>query len=128
MPKSSRTAIIPVPVWMTESEYFSAGVPASRIPQIFSFHPLTANSGFALFSRDGALLYQSDALPDLSDAAEQFLSDTSHQKLNLNGSSYIYSSAELDWGLHLLFLTPYSDITEQLHAMMLRICSVHLSS
>ena len=94
-------------------------VPASRIPQIFSFHPLTANSGFALFSRDGALLYQSDALPDLSDAAEQFLSDTSHQKLNLNGSSYIYSSAELDWGLHLLFLTPYSDITEQLHAMML---------
>ena len=94
-------------------------VPASRIPQIFSFHPLTANSGFALFSRDGALLYQSDALPDLSDAAEQFLSDTSHQKLSLNGSSYIYSSAELDWGLHLLFLTPYSDITEQLHAMML---------
>ena len=30
-------------------------VPASRIPQIFSFHPLTANSGFALFSRDGAM-------------------------------------------------------------------------
>ena len=94
-------------------------MPASRIPQIFSFHPLTENSGFALFSRDGALLYQSDALPDLSDAAEQFLDDTSHQKLNLNGSSYIYSSAELDWGLHLLFLTPYSDITEQLQAMML---------
>src|SRR5699024_9134769 len=35
-------------------------VPANRIPQIFSFHPLTANSGFAIFSRDGALLYQSD--------------------------------------------------------------------
>lgn len=94
-------------------------VPANRIPQIFSFHPLTANSGFALFSRDGALLYQSDTLPDLSDAAEQFLGDTSHQRLGMNGSSYIYSSAELDWGLQLLFLTPYSDITEQLHTVML---------
>ena len=38
-------------------------VPANRIPQIFSFHPLTANSGFAIFSRDGALLYQSDTRP-----------------------------------------------------------------
>ncbi len=93
-------------------------VPANRIPQIFSFHPLTTHSGFALFSRDGALLYQSDTLPDLSDAAEQFLGDTSHQELGLNGSPYIYSSAELDWGLHLLFLTPYSDITEQLHTIM----------
>ena len=101
-------------------------VPANRIPQIFSFHPLTANSGFAIFSRDGALLYQSDTLPDLSDAASQFLGDTAHQELSLNGSSYIYSSAELDWGLHLLFLTPYSDITGQLHRVMLPylICSL----
>ncbi len=94
-------------------------VPANRIPQIFSFHPLTDNSGFALFSRDGALLYQSGTLPDLSESGALFLGETDHQEVPLGGSSFIYSTAELDWGLHLLFLTPYSDITEQLHAIMI---------
>lgn len=94
-------------------------VPVNRVPQILSFHPLTSNSGFALFSRDGSLLYQSDTLPDLSDAASQFLGDTTHQEMSLNGNSFIYSSAELDWGFHLLFLTPYSDITGQLHMIMI---------
>ncbi len=93
-------------------------IPASRISQILSFHPLTANSGFALFGRDGSLLYQSDILPDLSKRDAYFLSDTSHQDLSLNGSAFIYSSAELDWGIQLLFLTPYGDISQQLQSMM----------
>lgn len=101
-------------------------VPANRISQIFSFHPLTENSGFALFSRDGTLLYQSDVLPDLGNASSQFSEDTSHRKLFLNNIPYIYSSAELDWGLQLLFLTPYSDISEQLQDIMIPylICSL----
>ena len=93
-------------------------IPASRIPQILSFHPLTDNSGFALFGRDGSLLYQSDSLPELSQRDAYFLNDTAHQELSLDGSTFIYSSAELDWGIRLLFLTPYSDISEQLHSMM----------
>ncbi len=101
-------------------------VPADRIPQMFSFQPLTSNSGFALFSRDGSLLYQSDALPDLSSVSPQFLKETTHQELFLNNSSFIYSSAELDWGLHLLFLTPSDDISDQLHTIMVPylFCSV----
>lgn len=101
-------------------------VPANHIPQIFSFHPLTENSGFALFNRDGDLLYQSDTLPDLSHVSAQFNEDTTHQRMFLDRSSYIYSSAELDWGLHLLFLTPYSDITGQLQTIMVPhlICSL----
>ena len=126
-PKNSRTATIPVPDWRTESAVLLCSVPANRIPQIFFISPAHCQQrDFAIFSRDGALLYQSDTLPDLSDAASQFLGDTAHQELSLNGSSYIYSSAELDWGLHLLFLTPYSDITGQLHRVMLPylICSL----
>lgn len=93
-------------------------IPTGRIPQIFSFHPLTSRSGFALFNRNGALLYQSDALPDLSDTAPEFPHSSSHHNLSLDGSSFIYSSTELDWGLQLLFLTPYDDISEQLHRTM----------
>lgn len=101
-------------------------VPISRVPQLLSFHSLTDNSGFVLLNREGTLLYQSDTLPRLPDSSPLFTGEQTDQELVLNNHVFLYSSTELDWGLQLLFLTPYSDISNQLYGIMVPylFCSV----
>lgn len=95
--------------------YFSI----DKIPQLFTFQPLTKNSGFVLLNRNGDLLYQSNSLPLFHESSLSSFTDTVKSKILFEDKTYICSSTELDWGLTLLFLIPYSDISQQLYEIML---------
>ncbi len=95
--------------------YFSI----DRISQLFTFQPLTKNSGFVLLNREGDSLYQSKSLLHFHEVSLNSIKDNVKTQIVLDGETYIGSSTELDWGLTLLFLTPYSDISQQLYAIML---------
>ena len=93
-------------------------LPLSSIPRILSFDPITKNSGFILLNKEDELVYQSDNLSALPGTFPFSFSNMSSENVTLNGISYICSAEELEWGLQLVFLTPYSDITNQVYDMM----------
>lgn len=94
-------------------------LPLQNISSIFSFTPITKNSGFLLFNSQGNRLYYSEGMPDFIQPPNLPLQNVTGKSIQIDGKKYIYSFRRLNWGLQFLFLTPYSDVQAQLHTMMI---------
>lgn len=94
-------------------------IPLNRISGIFSFTPITKNSGFVLFNSQGNQLYSSNEMPDDVDFSVFPSQNVTGETIKLNNRTFIYSFRSLNWGLQFLFLTPYSDVQTQLNKMMI---------
>ncbi len=93
-------------------------LPVSQLPRLLSLFPLTENSGFLLLNSQGEQVYRSENLGSLPAAGALPLPDSGSTQLLIGQEKYLASTRELQWGLQLVFLTPYRDITSQVWTMM----------
>ena len=98
----------------------------SQLPNLLSLFPVTENSGFLLLNERGERVFQSENLKDVEVPESLEIPDSTSTQLNIGGQQYLCSAEELEWGLKLVFLTPYGDITQQIWTMMspYLLCSV----
>lgn len=101
-------------------------LPVSQLSHLLSLVPITENSGFLLVNDQGEQVFRSEQLNHLSTDTSLPVSNEVSARIALEGTHYLYSAQDLEWGLLLVFLTPYEDITRQVWAMMSPyfICSV----
>lgn len=101
-------------------------LPLSQVPHLLSLVPVTENSGFLLLNEQGAQVFRSSQLEELALADTLFIPDSVSTRQQIGGQWYLCTSQELRWGLQLVFLTPYHDITDQVWRMMspYLLCSV----
>lgn len=90
----------------------------SQLPNLLSLFPVTENSGFLLLNNSGERVFQSENLKDVKVPESLVVPDSATTQLNIGGQQYLCSAEELEWGLKLVFLTPYGDITQQIWKMM----------
>ena len=90
----------------------------SQLPNLLSLFPVTENSGFLLLNNSGERVFQSENLKDVEVPESLVVPDSATTQLNIGGQQYLCSAEELEWGLKLVFLTPYGDITQQIWKMM----------
>lgn len=93
-------------------------MPVSQLPRLLSLFPVTENSGFLLLNSRDELVYRSVNLDGLPTGETLFVDDTASTELMIGGKKYLSSARELEWGVRLVFLTPYSDITAGILATM----------
>ena len=93
-------------------------LPLDRLPNLLSIFPLTEHSGFLLLNRQGRQVFCSENLDGLPMDAALPLSGETSTRLDLGGQRFLGTAANLESGLRLVFLTPYSDITGQVWGMM----------
>lgn len=93
-------------------------LPLTQIPHLLSLVPVTKNSGFLLLNEEGAQVYRSSHLDELPLTDELFIPDSVSTRQQIGGQWYLCTSQELRWGLQLVFMTPYRDITDQVWQMM----------
>lgn len=101
-------------------------LPVSQLPHLLSLVPVTQHSGFLLLNDQGAQVFRSANLANLAIADTLFIPDSISTRLEIGGLKYLCTSQELQWGVQLVFLTPYQDITNQVWSMMFPylLCSV----
>ena len=101
-------------------------LPLSQIPRLLSLVPVTENSGFLLLNEQGAQVFRSSHLEELALTDTLFIPNSVSTRQHIGGQRYLCTSQELRWGLQLVFLTPYRDITDHVWRMMFPylICSV----
>ncbi len=94
-----------------------------QLERILSFTPITPNSSFVLFNQDDYILYKSNQSlsSDLflqSNKLNNNKTNTKGNMIKLGGKKYVANTSNIDWGLSLVFLTPYSDIEDQISDRM----------
>ena len=101
-------------------------LPVNQISRLLSLVPVTRHSGFLLLNDQGDQIYRSANLSELSIADALLIPNSVSSELNIGGQEYLCTSQKLEWGIQLVFLTPYRDITSQVWSMMFPylLCSV----
>ncbi len=101
-------------------------LPVTQLPNLLSLVPVTEHSGFLLLNDQRKQVFRTPNLNDLALADTLFLPDSVSTLAEIDGERYLCTSQELQWGMQLVFLTPYQDIIVQVWAMMLPylFCSV----
>lgn len=101
-------------------------LPVAQLSRLLSLVPITENSGFLLVNAQGEQVFRSEQLSHLSNDTILPVSKAVSTQITLEGTQYLCSAQDLEWGLFLVFLTPYTDITQQVWVMMSPyfICSV----
>lgn len=96
-----------------------------QLESLLTFSPLTPNSGYCLVSKEGDILYKSnDTLSSNTflDLYTTSLSSKNHSSKSIlatsNDQKYFFNTSSLDWGLSIIFLTPYADILAQSTSFM----------
>ncbi|MGL6173412.1 MAG: sensor histidine kinase [Cellulosilyticaceae bacterium] len=96
-----------------------------KLGEFFNFVPITPNTSYVLFNSNQDILYQGNTTLPLEIFSKLFSSikNTPHvdQKsafLTLNKQDYLANKTSLNWGLSILFLTPYSDISSHVFSAM----------
>lgn len=93
-------------------------IPLSQIPRLLSLVPVTEHSGFLLLNDQGNQVFCSEDLEDLPVSEIPFISTEHSSQMVIGDERYLCSSQELQWGLQLVFLTPYGDVSHQVWLMM----------
>ena len=97
-------------------------VAKNQLENVFSSIPVTAGSGYAILDDDGKNLHCSstgigcnvyESAWQASGCGEQ-----DEFTLSLDGEKYLASNCQAQYGIHLLFLTPNSDITASVKPLM----------
>ncbi len=91
-------------------------LPVERLPQLLSVFPVTENSGFLLLNDRGEQVYCSVNLAGLAD--EVTPPSPASSEMVIGGERYLCTSEQLSWGMDLVFLTPYRDVSHQVWRMM----------
>lgn len=93
-------------------------IPVEQLENVFSFTPMTAGSSFVLFDKNRKVLFKSSNFQ--SDWENDFLRykmvanyKSTYNILNLHNEKYISIEKELPYGLGIIFITPYADLTAQ---------------
>lgn len=103
------------------------GIHLEQLEKALSFSPITPNSSFVLLNQKNDILYKSSQrissdlflqLAKISADKSQSSSENTNHIITLNGEKYVTNITEIDWGLSLVFITPYSDIQLQLTSRM----------
>lgn len=92
-------------------------LPIEELPNLFNVTPITPNSRFVILDQNGNSIYQSKKLS--TDNLPQLNSAISGKFTILDNEQYLASSKSLDWGIRLAFLTPYSDIIQEVNRIMI---------
>ena len=85
-------------------------LPITQLPHLLSLVPVTQHSGFLLLNDQGTQVYRSPNLSDLAITETLLIPNSVSSLLEIEGERYLCTSQELQWGLQLVFLTPYQDI------------------
>ena len=93
-------------------------LPLDRLPHLLSLFPITENSGFLLLNSQGQQVFCSEDLAWLPAAGDLSLPSAASSERILGGQRFLCTPAQLEWGLQLVFLTPYTDISRQVWEMM----------
>ena len=93
-------------------------IPISQIPRLLSLVPVTEHSGFLLLNDQGKQVFCSEDLKELAVSDVSFVPTELSTQMVIGDEQYLCSSRELQWGLRLVFLTPYRDISHQVWLMM----------
>lgn len=100
-----------------------------KLEKIFKLSGNSENSSFLLLSPDNVVLYKDKTGPVpiskesidelvMRDALSNDFSNNKSQVVTMDGQKYIVNLSYTKWDLCLLFLTPFSDITNQLWPMV----------
>jgi sensor histidine kinase YesM len=99
------------------------GIHLDQLEKVLSFSPITPNSSFVLFNQTNNVLYKSNSsissklflqLNKKNADQKQTSYNSNNRIITMDGKKYVTSVTKIDWGLSLVFLTPYSDIQEQI--------------
>lgn len=93
-------------------------IPISQIPRLLSLVPVTEHSGFLLLNDQGKQVFCSEDLKELAVSDVSFVPTELSTQMVIGDEQYLCSSRELQWGLQLVFLMPYRDISHQVWLMM----------
>ena len=96
-----------------------------QLENVLTFSPLTPNSGYCLLSKEGDILYTStetvhpNIFLDLYHTASSTPSNASLSNLiYTHNQKYVVHTSPLDFGLSIIFVTPYEDIIKQSNSFM----------
>lgn len=95
-----------------------ASVPLSQLAKNLSFTPITENSIYALISQNNELLFMTQSETPINSFTFDEKQLENGTTLTLDDKEYLYSLMHLDFGVKLIFLTPASDISKELSALM----------
>lgn len=104
------------------------GIHLDEFEKVLSFSPITPNSSFVLLNQNNNILYQSSQsissqlflqLTDKSINQNNSSFDGRNNMITQDGKKYVTNVTEIDWGLSLVFFTPYSDIQNQISSRMI---------
>lgn len=93
-------------------------LPIDQLSHLLSLVPVTEHSGFLLLNDQGAQVFRSSQLEKLPITNALFLPNSVSSRVEIGGENYLFTSRELQWGIQMVFLTPYGDITDQVWTMM----------
>lgn len=88
-----------------------------QLPVLLAFTPITKGSGFLLLDGADTVVYSSENLKSYLEP-EATLQWRHGNLLRLGNHRFLYSQERLDWGMRLVFLTPYEDLNEQIGEIM----------
>lgn len=114
------------------SPYDSAGIGVmvtsikmEQLENVLTFSPLTPNSGYCLLSKEGNILYTStetiepNIFLNLYNTSLSTRSNSSSSNLvYAHNEKYVVHTSLLDFGLSIIFVTPYEDIIKQSNSFM----------
>lgn len=97
-------------------------VAAEQIENVFSSTRVTPDSGYAVLNEDGEILYRSSPqIPaEVYDSAWNAFCANGEEEFSLreNGSVYLANYCRAQYGIQLLFLTPNSDIVQNIQPLL----------
>lgn len=97
-------------------------VAAEQIENVFSSTRVTPGSGYAVLNEDGEILYRSSPqIPaEVYDSAWNAFCANGEEEFSLqeNGSVYLANYCRAQYGIQLLFLTPNSDIVQNVQPLL----------
>lgn len=103
-----------------------ASLPTERLPVLLSLFPITENSGFLVLNQQGEQVFRSPELAGLAALGGLSIPEQASSRITLGGQKYLCTAEDLEWGLRLVFLTPYSNVLHRVWSMMspYLVCSV----
>ena len=99
------------------------GIPLDKLEKLLSFSPITPNSSFVLFNHTNNVLYKSNTsissrlflqLNQNDIGQKQPFHNGKNHIITMGEKKYITNITKIGWGLSLVFLTPCSDIQDQI--------------